>query len=342
MTSREARGQKGKIRRIVIMVVLISVGIHVAAGVIAGIVIVARYLTAPPAEFKVVRDIRIPAKQREHKMAMAAFDGMASKPAFNDKMQSVRPTAFALPELPKMPLDQMLPLDPAALVADQVSSLVGSAGLGNGQGFGAAGNAGATIAGTGMTFFGIQSNGQRILLLFDVSTSVVNKAAKAGVPLSKIKEETAALIGKLPITARFGIIQFTQNYKPFSDELLPATDANRAAALAWIEEEWVESGSMGRSKKVTANPRGFAGVLERAAEMKPDVIYVITDASFQWKQDGPIETIPWKVLKAISEGPLQQAGGCKIHLVGFEMKPEDKREAAAIVRKSGGKLQEMQ
>ena len=192
-----------------------------------------------------------------------------------------------------------------------------------------------------MSFFGIAANGTRILLLFDVSTSVVNKANQAGVPLSKIKEEASTLLRKLPISSRFGLIQFTQIYKPFSAELLPATDSNRAAALEWIEDEWVESGTMGRSKKVTANPRGLAGVLERAAEMNPDVIYLISDASFQWKESGPIQTIPWKEIKAICDGPLQQAGGCKIHFIGFEMKPDDKREIGAIVRKSGGKIQEM-
>lgn len=341
MTSSPPTGRKGRIRRVVIMVVLISIGVHLAAAVVAGLVIVARYLAAPPAEFKVVRDIRIPAKQREHKMAMSAFDGLAPKPAFNDKMQSSRPAAFALPELPKMPVDQMLPLDPAEMIGEQVSSLVGSAGLGNGQGIGAAGNAGSSLAASGMSFFGIPSNGRRILLLFDVSTSVVNKANQTGVPLSKIKQETVSLIGRLPISARFGIIQFTQNFKPFSGELLPATDPNRAAALEWIENEWVESGTMGRSKKVVANPRGLAGILERAVAMKPDVIYLISDASFQWKQSGPIETIPWKEIRAICEGPLQQEGGCKIHFIGFVMKPDDKREIGAIIRKSGGKIQEI-
>ena len=336
---KEPKGPKSRIRRIVIMVVLVSVGIHLLAAAIAGIVVVARYFSTPTAEFKVVRDIRIPAKQREHKMNMAAFDGMA--PAFSDKMKSIRPAAIALPELPKMPVDQIPAISQTGMISDQISSLIGSAGLGNGQGAVGAGNAGTALAGTGMSFFGIPSNGERILLLFDVSTSVVNKAKQAGVPLSKIQEETAALLSKLPINARFGLIQFTQNYKAFSDELLPASDPNRAAALRWIEEEWVESGTMGRSKKVAANPRGIAGVLELAVSMKPDVIYLISDASFQWKESGPIENIPWNVLKTICEGPLQQAGGCKIHFVGFEMKPADKREISALCRKSGGRVQEI-
>ena len=329
-----------RLKRLIITIVLVSIGIHLAAGVIAGVVIVARYLTEPPAEFKVVRDIRLPAKQREHKMNMAAFDGMAPKPSFNDKMQSIRPTAFALPELPKMDMDQVLPLDPSEIVSEQVSGLVGTGGAGNGIGAGGSGSGGG-FGGTGMSFFGIQSTGKRILLLFDVSSSVVNKADKAGVPLTRIQEETSALISKLPITARFGIIQFTQNYKPFKPELLPATDQNRAAALDWIKSEWVESGTMSASSKVVSNSAGLVGVFELAAKMQPDVIFMISDASFQWKPGGNIEDIPWKEIEKVADGPLQAAGGCQINFIGFEMKPEDKKEIGSVVRKSGGKLREI-
>lgn len=343
--------QAKKRRRHLLLGILIGVvAIHLAGGIVAGIIVVAKYIFPPPANFEVKKDIRLPAKQREHKMNMAAFDAMTPKPTFNDKMQSLRPSAFALPELPKMPMDQMLPLDPSEIVSDQVSSLVGTSGQGGG-GEGAGGSGGI---GFGMSFFGIQSTGKRILLLFDVSTSVVNKANKAGIPLSKIKEETSSLIGKLPISARFGIIQFTRNYKPFNTELVPATDQNRAAALEWIETEWVEAGMMAASGKVVANPRGLVGVLELAAKMQPDVIFLISDASFQWTPPGDDKSaqkekttgnyggnIPWKEIEKITRGPLQGTEGCKIHFIGFEMKPDDKREFGSIIRKSGGKVREI-
>ena len=332
--------QKGRVRRLIITVVLVSLGIHIVAGLIAGAVIVARYLAEPPAEFKATRDVRLPAKQREHRMNMAAFDGLTPKPSFNDKMLSTRPTAFALPELPKMPLDQMLPLDPSAIVSDQVSSLVGSSGLASGMGDGGAGG-GSNLGGTGFSFLGIQSTGKRILLIFDVSTSVMNKASKSGVPISKIKEETLALLKQLPISARFGLIQFTQNYKAFKTELLPATDPNREAARQWIQSEWVETGMMAASRKVTSNSKGLVGVLELAAKMQPDVIFLISDGSFQWREDGSPGTIPWSEVKKVAKGSLQGAGGCKINFIGFEMKPEDRTEAGSIVRPTGGKLREI-
>lgn len=333
------RGQNR--RRIILTVVLVSVGIHVIAGIVAGIVIVARYLAEPPAEFKVTKDIRLPAEERQHKMNMAAFDGMAPKPSFTDKLQSLRPAALALPDLPKIPMGQLLPLDPAEILTDQVVALTGSGGAGSGIGFGAGGAGGSGIV-TGFNFMGIESKGNRILLIFDVSTSVLNKARKSDVSLAKIKEETINLLRQLPINARFGLIQFTQNFKAFREELLAATDANRAAAKDWIEEEWVETGSMQASAKVKRNPRGVVGVFELAAQMLPDVIFLISDASFQWKEGGSLGDVPWEQIAKIVKGPLQGTEGCTLNFIGFEMKPEDRRKMESIVRSTHGKVRNIE
>lgn len=330
----EDGGSKKRRRKLIISLLLVAVGLHVLFAVGAGVWVIAKYFIPPPAVFEVRRDIRLPAKQREHKMNMAAFDAMTPKPTFNDKMQSLRPAPFALPDLPKMPMDQMMPLDPSEIISDQISSLVGTAGQGGG-GDGAGGMGGT---GTGFSFMGIQSKGKRILLLFDVSSSVTNKAAKSGVSLTKIREETQKLLSKLPITARFGLIQFTQNFKPFNQELLPASDPNRAAAESWLQDEWVEAGTMSSSSKnVIRNPRGILGVLELAAKMQPDVVFLISDGSFQAGR----ETIDWKEIKEIVKGPLQGPEGCQLNFIGFEMKRDDKSEMGSIVRATKGKLREI-
>ena len=329
-------------KHIIFTVILVSVGVHVVAAIVAGIVIVARILAEPPAEFKIARDVRLPAAEREHKMNMAAFDGMAPKPSFTDKLQSLRPTAFALPEFPRIPIDQLLPLDPAEILSDEVAALAGSGGEGSGIALAVGGAGGLAGAQTGFSFMGIESKGKRILLLFDVSTSVLNKAMKSGISLAKIKEETLNLLGQLPINARFGLIQFTQNFKAFREDLLAATDANRTAARAWIEQEWVESGSMQASSKVTKNPRGVVGVLELAAKMLPDVIFLISDGSFQWKEGGALSDVPWEAIAKVVKGPLQGTEGCVLNFIGFEMKAEDRREIGSIVRSTQGKIREIE
>jgi len=333
-----AGAQSGR-RRLVVTIILISIGIHAAAAIVAGIVVVARYFAEAPAEFKTTKDVRIPAKKREAKMNMASLDAIAPKPTFSDKMQSSRPTAFSLPDIPNLPLDQMLPLDPSQLISDQMASLSNVEAMGSGSGAASAGAGG--FGDKGMSFLGIQSSGQRILLLFDVSSSVTHKAAKAGVPLEKIQQETINLIRKLPITSKFGIIQFTQNYKPFSKELLPATDNNRTAALNWVQTEWVTKGSMSESSKVISNSQGLIGVLDLAAEMKPDVIFIISDGSFQWKAGGGSGTIPWTVVKKRIAENLCKSGECKVNFIAFEAKSDDTKEMRGISQRSGGKMIEL-
>ena len=334
-------GQRGKsrARRLIVTLILISVGVHLMAAFVAGVVVVARYLIEPPAEFVARKDVRLPAQEREHSMNMAAADSMAAKPSFTDKLQSLRPSAFALPDLPKAPMEQMLPLDASALVSETVSALTGSGGMGAGTGSGAGGSG---SLGTGVSFLGLTANGRRILLLFDVSSSVANKASQSGMPLTRIKEETITFLDQMPINARFGLIQFTQNYKAFRTELVAATDQNRQAAREWVEQEWVETGNMPSSRRVVTNPRGLAGVLELAARLQPDVIFLITDASFQWRASGQLANIPWDEIARLVKGPLQSGGGCMINLVGFQMKPDDKKEAGAIVRGTRGKLREIE
>ncbi len=343
--------QRQRLRKLVITILIATVALHVVVGIVAGFLVVARYFLPPPATFEIQKDIRLPAKEREHKMNMSEFDSMTPKPSFNDRLQSIRPTDFSLPELPKVPMDQMLPLDPSAIVSDQISSMVGTAGMGDG-GDGGSGMGGI---GSGVSFMGVQSEGSKILLIFDVSTSVVNKAAKAGMPLSRIKEETSALIGKLPISSRFGVIQFTRNYKPFKNELLPATDQNRADGMAWVESEWVESGMMQASGPVKSNPTGIIGVLALAAKMKPDLVFLISDGSFQWKPPAGEEASKGEVSSYGEDVPFDRIGRAlgdfqkslpepaKINFIGFGMDPEDQSEIRRLISRhgNGGKFREI-
>ena len=265
---------------------------------------------------------------------------MAAKPTFNDKLVSTRPIDFALPEMPQVNLDQMLPLDPSELISDQVHGLVGRAALGSGLGQGMTGGRGT---GDGMTFFGVKAQGDRILLLFDVSASVVNKADAAGIPLERIQKETIQLIEGLPISSQFSLIQFTGNYMAFTDELIAATPANKKLAVTWVEEEWETSGSMSSaSKGVTQNLTGVVGIIEKSITMRPDVIFLISDASFQWRPTGGFANIPYDEIKdAVERIEEELRADVPIHFLAFEPKDDDAKEWSRIVRKTGGEFKEL-
>ena len=331
----EGAGAKKRRIRMVISILIGVLLLHVAAGVIAGIFIVAKYIFPPPANFVVKKDVRLPAKKREQKMNMASLDAIAPKPTLSDKMQSTRPTAFSLPDVPNMPLDQMLPLDPSQLLSDQMASISNSEALGTASGASAGGSGG--FGGKGLSFLGIDSNGQRILLALDVSSSVENKAKNAGVPFDKIGEEIQNLLKTLPITARFGMIQFSRLFVTFSDELVPASNPNRQAATQWINEKFGKVQTKAAKNDVRS---GLLGVLSFAQTLKPDVVFIVSDGSFQSEQHP--SGIPWNELKkAIDQIKDESGKQARINFIAFEPKEEDFKELRKLANSSKGSVREM-
>lgn len=277
----EILARKKRRRRLIITIVIISIALHLVAGVVAGVVIVARYLVQPPAEFKVVKDIRISAKKRQHQMAMRDFDDMAPRPSFSDRMQSTKPTAFALPALPKLPLDQAMPLEPDTILSD----VVGFGGTGTGQGYGSGRGGSKSNFNFDMKFFGIKDQGRNVLILIDTSDSMfarVRKGQNYQFNFKTIKEETVKLIEGMNINALFNIVIYEGGAMAYSDKSLAATDANKAAAKDWVmnleEGDATISGRQGKGPKLmkgggTRLDTGF----ELAFQMNPDVIFLITD-----------------------------------------------------------------
>lgn len=331
-------------RRSITGAVMASLIAHGVLAVIAGIWIVSRYIQSDPPKFEAPPPprIKIPPQTKQHRMNLAAHAGLAAKPTFKARLVSLRPTAFSLPEAPKVNIDSMLTPDPSAIANSMVTGLAGAAGAGAGAGFGLAG-AGGKGLGTGIDFMGIRANGQRILLLFDVSGSVVNKANASATPLAKIKEETMKLIDSLPADSRFGIVQFVRNYKMFQEELVPATQPNRELARQWIETEWRETGSLPRGGKgvISPSPNGLPPILRRAHEMKPDLIFLISDGSFERGTDTSEKVSEDEFEDLFKELGKSGVGRIPLHFIGFQMKPEDKRFWDRMTRRLGGSLKEM-
>jgi hypothetical protein len=322
-----------------------SLIVHGILAIVAGIWIVARIIQDEPPKFVAppLPKIKVPPQTRQHRMNLAAHAALASKPTFKARLVSLRPTAFALPEAPKVSMDNLLTPDPAAMANSIVTGLSGAAGAGAGGGFGL-GGAGGKGLGTAIDFMGIKTNGQRVLLLFDVSGSVVNKANASSMPLAKIKEETLEMIEQLPVDSRFGIIQFVRNYKPFQPELIAATQPNRDLAKSWIETQWSESGSMPRNGKgvIAPEPNGLPPILRAAYEFKPDVIFLISDGSFERGSGGATATISEDEFEDLfKELTAGLSSKIPLHFIGFQMKPDAKDFWNKISRRQGGQLKEL-
>jgi hypothetical protein len=279
----QAPDRKARLRKLVWMVVLVVIGLHLAAGLVAGVFVVARYLMKPEPTFAATKDVRMPAKEREQKMNMAEFDSLAPKPSFNDKLQSLKPAKFSLPELPKIPLDQMVPLDPSAIVSDQVSSMVGAAGTGSGSGQGGSGMGGT---GSGMSFFGIQDTGKSVVIVVDTSNSMFSRSFKGEEHRFKfqtIKDQTTQLIDKLSINTRFNVVIYEGGAMAFAGENMPATDGNKASAREWVQGlDEDPATSIGRRqgdgpKLMEGGGTRLDTAMKQTFKLQPEVIYIITD-----------------------------------------------------------------
>ncbi len=272
---------KKRRRQLIIKIIVIAVVIHLLMGVGAGVWVVAKYLIPPPAVFEVKKDIRIAAKKKEHQMAMRDFDSMAPRPSFSDRLQSSKPTPFSLPALPKLPIDQAMPIEPDAIV----SEVVGFGGTGTGQGYGSGRGGSKSNFNFDMKFFGIKGQGRNVMLLIDTSDSMFSRVRKGQnytFRFKDIKDETVKLIDSLNINALFNIVIYEGGAMAFSDKSVPATDANKAAAKDWVlnldEGQISISGRQGKGPKLmkgggTRLDTGF----ELAFQMNPDLIFLITD-----------------------------------------------------------------
>jgi hypothetical protein len=324
------------VKRTIILVLIISIGIHLAAGLVAATWVVVQYFASPPAVFVAKKAVPpIPPKVLEEKMAAAEYESSAAKPSFDDKIASTRATDFALPDLPKMAVEDMMPLDPNTIVSDQITSLVGAGGTGaGGDGQGGVGSGGF---GSGVSFLGISDNASRVIIAFDISLSVLNNMSKAGMDIQEIKDETKKLIDGLNINCRFNLVQFARNYDSFASEAVPASDANKQAAKEWLDREFRTDGKSGSGW--AGSGRGIQAVMSGIFTMQPECVYVLSDGSFQRSGGGPSgENVPWDELeKDVETLQASLPTKAKIHMIVFGVRDDDWSEVRKFSGRNDGK-----
>jgi len=130
---------------------------------------------------------------------------------------------------------------------------LGKTGIGNGAG------------GTTTSFFGIATEGRKIVYVIDRSASMgLNGSFEAA------KRELLRSLASLPVSARFQIIAYNRDAEPLliggKAELVEATPENKASAADRLNECYAEGGT------------DHMRALKRALQLLPDTIFLLTDA----------------------------------------------------------------
>lgn len=348
---------KARRRRLIITVLVASLVVHLVGGIGAGVWIVARYFMPPAATFEVKKEIRIAAEEREHRMNMAEFDAGQPKPAFTDKMASARPTEFALPDLPVMPIDAVTTVDPSDIVSDQL------AGLGGMGGGGGSGSGGGGTGGSAVNFFGISDMATRVVIVVDVSDSMFDRQPGK---FDVVKQEAAKLVQGLGINTLFNLIIFEGGSVAMFPEPQPATDANKQKATDWIQK--VEGGKdepqMSYHRAYRRMGTGlFEGggtrldtALKQALAMRPSTVFVISDgqiaknpprdsdSSDSDRRGKQTEVSQEELLDIVKEAQSGMEVPARIHSIYFvtgRAKNVEENRLRALARRNDGRFKQV-
>lgn len=297
---------------------------------VAGFVVVLVPTFQADPEFVARKKIYLPQKELEHKVALAEFQNAASSPM---QMERIRTNALlpdALPMLPALPKHAFNPIERSP-VAMQSDALLGQSGvLGALQGL--------SMESSSASLFGIEDSGQRILILFDNSSTVWNKASAAGVSTDAFVRELSALVDGLNANTLFGLVPFAQKVGTFRDYMIAAGARNKEEAKRWITV------NVRSSRKTTQLPfevNGIQGALTVAFQMEPEVIFIVSDGDFQ--RTKAVKTrggnVPWSDVERTLRGLTREYGiRPRIHFIGFQVEPSAAEAIEKITRRYKGQF----
>lgn len=281
-------------------------------------------------EFVAKKKIYLPQKELEHKVALAEFQNAASSPMQLERISTAALLPDAMPALPALPQSEFNPIErnPAALQSD---ALLGQSGvLGALQGL--------KTESSSASLFGIEDRGQRILILFDNSSTVWNKASAAGVTTDAFVRELSMLVDGLNANTLFGLVPFARQVGTFRDYMIAAGARNKQEVKRWIVE------NVRSSRKTTQLPfmeDGIQGALTVAFQMEPEVIFIVSDGDFQRSKTAKASAsdVPWKDVDRTLRALTREYGiEPRIHFIGFKVEPEAADAIEKITRRFGGEF----
>lgn len=285
----------------------------------------------PEPEFIAKKTIYLPQRELEHRMAVSEFQQAASAPTTVQKL-SAETLLSDVPPMPDLPETQFTPVESDNPIAN-ATGMFGSSGL-----MGAL--SGLNSGSSSVSFLGVNDDAKKFLIVFDISQSVVTEMNKAGIQMEEIRDKTIELIEKLNANTMFGIIQHSRNYDLFQPYMVPATVENKQAAIAWLRSEFRTDGRSG-SGWISGNPNGIQCVMKGAFQLQPDVIFLLSDASYQRSGEGAGSDVPWDELEAdVDALQAQLQEPARIHFIGFGVEPEDASGMKDFIRHNKGKYRE--
>jgi hypothetical protein len=328
--------------------ILIGVVIfHLLFGGIAALWVVSKYSAARKLTFHAGPKSPNPSERAlEHRVQLQKKTQTTSVPALPKRVLT---TGLAKVTLPPMPEIKTSENGPRTMMG------AGGAGTSFGQsgpqslGGGGGGN------GTAINFFGIRDMSTSVVIMIDVSDSMFDRTGDAHARKLKrhgheqnfqvVRDEAIKLVQGLSPQTRFGIVRWSGGAYSWKEELVPATDENKQAAVRHIQNEVdyktakPQSGDRGGTRHDLA--------LKEAFTLKPETIYMLTDGNATEAQPkGGLKPIPpQEIYKVADEGQKTLARKAHLHVV-YYLNGKERADEADMLRslasRNGGKFQKVE
>jgi len=337
-----------RVRRYSPPVLIGVIAFHLLFGGLAAIWVVSKYAGARKLTFNAGPKSPNPSERAlEHRVQLQKKMTTAGAPPMVPKrILSTGIAKLALPPLPEIKPAENAP--PAMMSAGGVGAAFSSSAapsLGGGGG----GN------GSAINFFGIRDISTSVVIMIDVSDSMFLRTGDAsGRKLVRqgkeqnfqvIRDEAIKLVQSLTPQTRFGIVRWAGGAYSWKTELVPATEVNKQAAIAHIQNEVDYKTASPRPGKPGGTRHDYA--LEEAFALKPETIYMLTDGNATAAQPhGGLKPIPPREIYRIAE-EAQQRLPKKAHLhVIYYLNSKEKSDEVDMLRglasRNSGKFQKVE
>ncbi len=308
---------------------------QVAVLLVSVFVIVREDVVVEPPTFSGERTVTVARPEEKRMDRLRELTRRMSKPRSFQRLAVEREFQSDLPAIPALP-QEALDLDSVeeSFLSDAHASLSGSGLM----------ELASSMSGreSAAEFFGVKDSGCRIVIVVNTSASVVRKAAARGVSIEQLQEEAIRLVEGLEGGTLFGVVQFSQGTKLFSEYMVPALVKNKRQV-----GEWIRSELKGNPKISDAALVGHEAALAKAMELQPDLIFLVTDGSLNRrtaKAEGGYSypKISFAQLLSFADRRVLETGAKpRLHVVGFELGEVEREGLSRLAKRFGGTLREM-
>ena len=336
------------LRRYSVPVLTGVVVLHLIFGGVAAFWVVSKYTAARKLTFNAGPKSPNPSERAlEHRVQLQKkMQTTSAPPVVPQRILTTGLAKVTLPPLPEIKAPESAP-----------RALMGAAGTGVSFGTSNAISLGGGGGGNGtaINFFGIRDISTSVVIMIDVSDSMFSRTGDAkGNKLVRqgkeqnfqvIRDEAIKLVQSLTPQTRFGIVHWAGGAYSWKEELVPATDENKQAAIAHIQNEVDYKSAKKRADKPGGTRHDYA--LAEAFTLRPETIYMLTDGNATESQPkGGLKPIPpQEIYKIAEEGQKPLTKKAHLHVI-YYLNGKEKSDEVDMLRglasRNNGKFQKVE